>query len=99
MSHDSFFKFYDKRILEIYNSTSSLIEVCNYLCNPKDNKYLKSFYKIFSPLRPMLVARMTLDNIYNNFSGVECIVETKWDGERIQCHINDGVVNFLVDME
>jgi len=42
----------------------------------------------------MLVARMTLDNIYNNFNGVNCLVETKWDGERIQCHLSTGNIKF-----
>ena len=95
LSHESFFKFYDRRLLEIYNTTSSLIEVCNYLTNPKDPKYSKSFYQIFSPLRPMLVARMTLNNIYSNFADTEVMVETKWDGERIQCHLNEGEVKWF----
>ncbi len=94
LSYDGFFKTYDKRTIDIYNSTSSLIEVCNYLSNPKDEKYLKTFYRIFSPIKPMLVARMTLDKIFSTFQGINVIIETKFDGERIQCHKNDNEVKF-----
>ena len=94
LSYDGFFKVYNKRTIDIYNSTSSLIEVCNYLSNPKDEKYLKSFYRIFSPIKPMLVSRMTLDKIFNTFQGINVLIETKFDGERIQCHKNENEIKF-----
>ena len=43
----------------------------------------------------MLVARMTLDNIMKTFQGVNAIVETKYDGERIQCHLHENEVQFF----
>ena len=43
----------------------------------------------------MLVARMTLDNIIKTFQGVKVLVETKFDGERIQCHLNENEVQFF----
>ena len=94
LSYDGFFKVYNKRTIDIYNSTSSLIEVCNYLSNPKDEKYFKSFYRIFSPIKPMLVSRMTLDKIFNTFQGINVLIETKFDGERIQCHKNENEIKF-----
>lgn len=94
-SSDSFFKQYNPRALDILNSTSSLIEVCNYLADPTSEKYINTYYQLFAPIKPMLVARMTLDNIINTFHEVDVIVETKWDGERIQCHLNNKVVKFF----
>ena len=95
LSYDSFFKNFDLRALDIYNSTSSLISVCEYLSDPKSDKYSQTFYQVFSPIKPMLVARMTLDNIIKTFQGVNSIVETKYDGERIQCHLHEGEVKFF----
>ena len=86
---------YNPRALDILNSTSSLIEVCNYLADPTSEKYINTYYQLFAPIKPMLVARMTLDNIINTFHEVDVIVETKWDGERIQCHLNNKVVKFF----
>ena len=95
LSFDSFFKYFDLRVLDIYNSTSSLISVCEYLSDPKNEKYSQTFYQVFSPIKPMLVARMTLDNIIKTFQGVSALVETKYDGERIQCHLHEGEVQFF----
>ena len=94
LSYESFFKYFDPRAVDIYNSTSSLISVCEYLSDPKSQKYSQTFYQIFSPIKPMLVARMTLDNIIKTFQGVKVLVETKFDGERIQCHLHDNEVQF-----
>ena len=95
LSYESFFKNFDIRAVDIYNSTSSLISVCEYLSDPKNDKYSQTFYQVFSPIKPMLVARMTLDNIMKTFKGVNAIVETKYDGERIQCHLHENEVQFF----
>jgi DNA ligase-4 len=95
LSQESFFKYFDPRAVDIYNSTSSLISVCEYLSDPKSEKYSQTFYQLFSPIKPMLVARMTLDNIMKTFQGVKVLVETKYDGERIQCHLHEGEVQFF----
>ena len=42
----------------------------------------------------MLVSRMTLDKIFSTFQGINVIIETKFDGERIQCHKNDNEIKF-----
>ena len=95
LSQESFFKYFDSRAVDIYNSTSSLISVCEYLSDPKSQKYSQTFYQIFSPIKPMLVARMTLDNIIKTFQGIKVLVETKFDGERIQCHLHENEVQFF----
>ena len=95
LSQESFFKNFDIRAVDIYNSTSSLVSVCEYLSDPTNQKYSQTYYQLFSPIKPMLVARMTLDNIFNTFQGVKAIIETKFDGERIQCHLNENEVKFF----
>ena len=94
-SSDTFFKLYDPHAISILNSTSSLIEVCEYISNAHDEKYVNTFYKVFSPIKPMLVARMTLDKILTTFTGVNVYIETKFDGERIQCHLHNKTVKFF----
>ena len=94
-SSDTFFKLYDAHAINILNSTSSLVEVCEYISNANDEKYVNTFYKVFAPIKPMLVARMTLDKILTTFTGVNVYVETKFDGERIQCHLHNKNVKFF----
>lgn len=93
--HETLFKQIDQRALEVYNSTSSLIEVCNFLRDPKSSKYANSYFQIFFPIKPMLAGRMILHDIITHFSGVPVFIETKYDGERIQCHMNDKEVKFF----
>ena len=94
-SSDSFFKLYNSRSLDILNSTSSLLEVCNFLSDPKNEKYSSTYYQMFCPIKPMLAARMTLDNIMNTFQETKALVETKFDGERLQCHLQNKQVKFF----
>lgn len=51
---------------------------------------------MFFPIKPMLASKMNPQQI----SDMVCkeskvLVETKFDGERIQCHLQDGVVKFF----
>ena len=93
--HESLFKNLDPRALNVYNATSSLKEVCNFLRDPKDPKYSHSFFQIFCPIKPMLAGRLGLSQILTQFSGVNVLIETKYDGERIQCHIHQEEVKFF----
>lgn len=95
LGYENFFKNYDPRTLEIYNNTMSLVEVCNYIANPKDEKYANTYYQIFSPIKPMLAKILSIDNIISNFNGVNSLVETKFDGERIQCHLHHNEVKLF----
>lgn len=95
LGHETLFKFLDENSLEVYNSTSSLVEVCNYLRDPKNSKYCFSYFQLFFPIKPMLAGRMSVKDIYTNFSGTSTYVETKYDGERIQCHKQQNEVKFF----
>ena len=43
----------------------------------------------------MLADRMILSSIIKNFSDQQVYIETKYDGERIQCHVHDNEVKFF----
>ena len=65
-----------------------------------DLKKATGIYKVFFPIKPMLAGKLNLDQVAefvrhrgDALSGV--CVETKFDGERIQCHYADGVVMFF----
>ncbi len=93
--HESLFKNLDPRALDVYNATSSLREVCYYLIDPRNPKYSHSFFQIFAPIKPMLAGRLGLKQIFTQFSGVKVLIETKYDGERIQCHIHENEVRLF----
>lgn len=95
IGHESVFKHLDSRAQDVYTSTSSLIEVCNYLVDPKNSKYANSFFQLFCPIKPMLAGRMNLNDIIRNFTNVPVFIETKYDGERIQCHLKDKQCQFF----
>jgi DNA ligase-4 len=95
IGHETVFKQIDSRAQEVYSSTSSLVEVCNFLVDPKNSKYAHSFFRLFAPIKPMLAGRMNLHDIIHFFTGVPVYVETKYDGERIQCHLQNNEVKFF----
>lgn len=54
IGHETLFKQFDPRALDVYNSTSSLTEVCNFLKDPKNSKYANSFFQMFFLLNQCL---------------------------------------------
>jgi DNA ligase 4 len=95
LSHETIFKNLDPRALDVYNATSSLVEVCNFLRDPKSSKYANTFFQINYPIKPMLAGRMNMNDILSNFASAALYVETKYDGERIQCHLHENNVKFF----
>ena len=43
----------------------------------------------------MLASKKTLEEMHNNYHGLEMIVETKFDGERIQCHYSKDSIKYF----
>jgi len=95
VGHETIFKLFHPKSIDVYNSTSSLLEVCNFIQNPQDPKFSENFYRVNLPVKPMLASRLTLHDIIDNFMSVPTIVETKFDGERIQCHYKDGDIKLF----
>jgi len=95
VGHETLFKLFHPKAIDVLNSTSSLLEVCNFIQDPNNLKFSENFYRVFLPIKPMLASRLNLHDIIDNFMGVRTIVETKYDGERIQCHYKDGDIKFF----
>ncbi|GBN59991.1 DNA ligase 4 [Araneus ventricosus] len=73
---------------DLYNVTNSLEKVCCSLKDPSARLH-EIEISIFSPFRPML-AEMALPNqVEGLMKGKPFIIETKYDGERLQLH-KDG---------
>jgi len=91
VGHEVILKNYDPDALNLYNSTSDLKEVFVQLSdiNRNKNKEGNVIQKVFIPIRPMLSGKMNINQIKNMISNCESgvLVETKYDGERIQCHM------------
>lgn len=76
--------------LDLYQATSSLKKVANQLNDP--NVRLESTHgniSLFNPIKPQLAARKNPDEVLDSLKGDPFIIETKFDGERVQVH-KDG---------
>ena len=91
IGHETILKNYHRHALDIYNATSDLkaifTEVDDYEAVMKTGK--PTVFKMFFPIRPMLAGRVaTLAQLSDLVSAKgRVLVETKFDGERIQCHL------------
>jgi DNA ligase 4 len=82
ISHETLLKMYHPQCLEFFNATSDLKQV--FL----EVDYDKVMFKVFFPVKPMLAAKLNLNQLceFVRYKDQGVIVETKFDGERIQCH-------------
>ena len=69
---------------EYYNLTNSLKEVA--LKFEDREMSLKSEIMLFHPIKPMLAGKVPLE--FFDKSSADYILETKFDGERLQVHLN-----------
>ena len=81
LGHEIVLKYFHEDALEYYNVTSSLKEVCKEF-EDKNHK-LKNVLRLFHPIKPMLAAKRTLDDIMKIMENKNFLIETKFDGERI----------------
>ena len=73
--------------LDLFQATSSISKVATELSDPLkrlDNK--NQSIGLFNPIKPMLAARKTPEEVVAVMSGHAFIIETKFDGERVQIH-------------
>ena len=99
IGHETVLKNYHRHAIDIYNATSDLkavfTEVDDYEAVMKAGK--PTVFKMFFPIRPMLAGRVAslpqLSDLVTSKGRV--LVETKFDGERIQCHLQDMHVMFF----
>jgi DNA ligase-4 len=99
IGHETILKNYHPDALELFNATSDLRSVFEELQNLEDQARGggAQLFRMFFPIKPMLAGKLSPQQIAElvrkDSKGV--LVETKLDGERIQCHMQDGVVKFF----
>ena len=77
--------------LELFYNTNSLRQVFTRLKDKHTDLGLQLF-QLHRPIRPMLAGRKGYDEL---LLALEVYAETKFDGERVQCHLSEGQVSFF----
>ncbi|EAR99063.1 ATP-dependent DNA ligase (macronuclear) [Tetrahymena thermophila SB210] len=93
INHEIILALFHPDAVVLFNSTSSLWEVCKEFVDP--NHKLSNVLRLFHPIKPMLAGRKTLKSIEAILKGKNYLVETKFDGERIQCHVSPESLMFF----
>jgi DNA ligase-4 len=94
MNETTVLGFFHKDASELYNMTASLREVCTTLKDPTFALDHSTAMKLFHPVKPMLASRHPPDDVVQVLQGKPFIIETKFDGERIQVHKEGDRVEF-----
>eukprot|EP00831_Metopus_contortus_P079385 TRINITY_DN7888_c0_g1_i4.p1 TRINITY_DN7888_c0_g1~~TRINITY_DN7888_c0_g1_i4.p1 ORF type:complete len:235 (+),score=27.21 TRINITY_DN7888_c0_g1_i4:272-976(+) len=94
IGHETILKNYHPEAISLYNFTSDLKEVLQEL-RTSDRKVGTEKFRIFMPIRPMLAEKVPLKALPDLIKQDKLLIETKLDGERIQCHYKDEVVKFF----
>ncbi|KYR02618.1 DNA ligase IV [Tieghemostelium lacteum] len=91
LSEKSILNFYHPEAMEIYYMCSDLRLLCERLGNGQRTKLIQDpkIVMLFQPIRPMLANRQPLHVSQQLMDSTQFVVETKYDGERIQIH-KDG---------
>eukprot|EP01022_Parablepharisma_sp_SALTPOND_P026654 TRINITY_DN64553_c0_g1_i1.p1 TRINITY_DN64553_c0_g1~~TRINITY_DN64553_c0_g1_i1.p1 ORF type:complete len:880 (-),score=84.68 TRINITY_DN64553_c0_g1_i1:2791-5430(-) len=89
IGYETILKTYSSNALTLYNITSDLKEALA-------KNECKHALKVFMPIRPMLAEKVSLKSLQEFVNtSVPVLIETKFDGERIQCHFSEGTVQFF----
>jgi DNA ligase-4 len=88
MSEKTVFNYFHEDAVDYFNVTSNLRKVCEDLKNPQ-KKLVHDQVSLFNPVKPMLAARYPPEKVPKLMDNKQFIIETKYDGERIQVH-RDG---------
>lgn len=95
MRQESMLKLFDKDAEDIYNSCSSLRQVCEQVANPIREKVTFSPVKYFSACKPMLASCPPWNSIVERMQGNPFYVEPKYDGERLLLHKKGDTVKLF----
>ncbi|XP_052257350.1 DNA ligase 4-like [Dreissena polymorpha] len=79
---------------EFYNVNNNLEKVCRLMHDPNVRIH-EIGISVFSPFTPMLGERASPDKVEKLMEGKPYIIETKFDGERMVLHKNDGDYKFF----
>lgn len=94
LGHETLLKNYHPDALEIYNMTSDLKRVFEELKDGKTRFGIDKF-ALFFPIKPMLAGRVDKSKLEEIVQGQKFLIETKFDGERIQVHFKEGDIRMF----
>ncbi|GIX83138.1 DNA ligase 4 [Caerostris darwini] len=85
IGENSILKAFHMDAKDLYNVTNNLEKVCCSLRDPSVSLH-EIEITLFSPFRPMLAEMATPDQVEQLTGGTPFVIETKYDGERLQLH-------------
>lgn len=89
------FSVYHPDALELYDVSNNLLKVCQLLNDPTVCLH-EVEVSLFSPFRPMLAERCNVRTVEESMKKSQFYyVETKYDGERFQLHVENGVFRYF----
>lgn len=92
-ANETILKSFHAQALDIYSYTNNLRDV---FCKLKDPTQLGAhLFSFGQPIKPMLADRKQYSELKNLLLNEDLIVETKYDGERIQCHWSTDSVKYF----
>ena len=78
---------------DLFDVNANLRKVCDLLRDPNVRRN-EIEIGLFEPFKPMLADRCTIGEFHRSMTGRDFYVETKYDGERMQLHMEDGRFRF-----
>jgi DNA ligase-4 len=93
-AHEKILGTFHPKALEIYFHTNNLRQVFLKIKDGSIDR-IGQLYSLGQPIRPMLAGRKSYQELKKLLHSVELTVETKYDGERIQIHIDGEEVQFF----
>lgn len=94
LSEKSILSYFDENAVDYFSVTSNLRKMCADLSNP-NKKNARESVTLFHPVKPMLASRHPPEQIVKLMEEHEFVIETKYDGERVQIHKNGSVVKLF----
>ncbi|XP_050344738.1 DNA ligase 4-like isoform X1 [Nymphalis io] len=99
MSENRILGTFHPHATELYQSCSSLYEVCENLKDSDINSGTESsdeaVVKLFFAVKPMLSERLDVTNIHQLPMNVTYHIEDKFDGERFQMHMENDIFEYF----
>lgn len=85
---------YHEDAVDYFNVTSNLRMVCDNL-KDKSVRLSHENVQLFSPIKPMLANRHPPEKVVSIMGKHEFVIETKWDGERVQVHRDGATIKIF----
>ncbi|XP_064626451.1 DNA ligase 4-like [Lineus longissimus] len=94
ISQQTVFALFHEDAEDLYNVTNSLEKVCLQLRDPNVRLH-EIGISLFLPFRPMLGERAAPNKVEKLMDSKDFFIETKYDGERMQLHRDEGEYKYF----